>query len=293
MKRYAFVLSAGVLLFGCNHQEMETRIAELEAERKQMLASAEQKDATLTEFMESMATVEDNLREIRAREMNIEFTQEEKDLSTEETEKRIVTDIQAIDALLAENRQTIQRLNQQLAGAYGKNAKLNKSLTKLKDDLTQQLQQRETEIATLKEKLVAMEMKINTLNTNVADLEKTAISKDSVIQQRVTELHEAYFIAGTSKELQEKAVIDKRGGVLGLGRTTTLADDYNPEKFTKIDIRENVTFPLSGDHVKLATAHPSGSYQIQHDEATKSTRLVIADPDKFWESSKYLVMVVK
>ncbi|MEQ9442254.1 MAG: hypothetical protein RIG62_24650 [Cyclobacteriaceae bacterium] len=293
MEKYAFLLSVGVLFVGCNHQEMETRIAELETERQEIMASTEQKDATITEFMESLSSVENNLREIRAREMSIELTQEEKDLSTKETEKRIVADIQAIDALLAENRKTIQRLNQQLAGAYGKNAKLNKSMTKLKEELTQQIQQRETEIGTLKEQLVAMEMKIDTLNVNVADLEKTNTAKDSVIQERVIELNEAYFITGTSKELQEKSVIDKRGGVLGLGRTTTLADNYNARQFTRIDIRENVTFPLPSDDVKLATAHPTDSYKIQHDASSESAKLVISNPEKFWESSKYLVMVVK
>lgn len=293
MEKYAFILSVGVLFVGCNHQELENKLTELEAERQEMMAATEYKDATITKFMESMASVENNLREIRAREMNIEVTQGEKDLSTEETEKRIVADIEAIDALLAENRKTIQRLNQQLAGAYGKNAKLNKTMTKLKDDLMQEIQQRETEISSLKDKLVAMEMKIDTLNTNVADLEKTNISKDSLIQERITELHEAYFIAGTSKELEKKSVIDKRGGVLGLGRTTTLADNYNAGEFTKIDTREQITFPLPSEHVKLATAHPAGSYQIKHDDSSESANLIIQDPEKFWESSKYLVMVVK
>lgn len=293
MKRYAILMFAGVSLFGCQHKEMENQIAALEAEREQMLAAVEHKDAALTEFMESMTNVEDNLREIRERELNIAITQQEKELSTKETEKQIVADIKAIDALLVENRETIQKLNKQIAGAYGKNAKLRKSLTKLKDELTEQIQERENEIGTLKEKLVAMEMKIDTLNINVASLEQINLKKDSVIEKRVTELHEAYFIAGTSKELQEKSVIDKRGGVLGLGRTTTLANQYDTEQFTKIDTREQVSFPLPGEHIKLATTHPTDSYQIKYDETAEATQLIIDNPDKFWESSKYLVMVVK
>ena len=74
MEKYAFLLSVGVLFVGCNHQEMETRIAELETERQEIMASTEQKDATITEFMESLSSVENNLREIRAREMSIELT---------------------------------------------------------------------------------------------------------------------------------------------------------------------------------------------------------------------------
>ncbi|MEM9671555.1 MAG: hypothetical protein AAF992_03125 [Bacteroidota bacterium] len=293
MKRYAILLPALALMFGCQNKELENQVAALEAERQQILAAVEHKDAALTEFMESLATVEDNLHQIRERELNIEITQKETGTSAQQAEKKIVADIQAIDALLLENREKIQELNKKLGGAYGKNNKLRKSLTKLKDELTQQIKERETEIGTLKDQLVAMEMKIDTLNINVAGLEKVNLAKDSVIEQRVTELHAAYFVAGTSKELEEKSVIDKKGGVLGLGRTTTLADRYDAQQFTKIDIREQLSFPLPSENIKLATSHPSDSYQIKTDEGSEKTELVIANPEKFWESSKYLVMVVK
>ncbi|MEM8967619.1 MAG: hypothetical protein AAGE93_14465 [Bacteroidota bacterium] len=293
MKLYAILVAAGVTLFGCNHKELENQVAALEAERQQMVTAVEQKDVALTEFMESLATVEDNLQKIRERELNIEITKQEKGLSTKESQKQIVSDIQAIDALLVENRKKIQDLNEKLAGAYGKSNKLRKSLTKLKDELTEQIKDRETQIGTLKDQLVAMEMKIDTLNVNLASLEETNLEKDAVIEEKTIELHEAYYVAGTSKELQEKSVIDRKGGVLGLGRTTTLADKYDAQQFTKIDIREQMSFPLPSEDIKLATTHPAGSYQIKADEEAKTTQLVIADPEKFWESSKYLVMVVK
>ncbi|WKN44096.1 hypothetical protein [Tunicatimonas pelagia] len=293
MKRYAILIPALALLFGCHNKELESKIAALQAERQQIMAATEQKDATLTEFMESLATVEDNLHKIRERELNIEITKKEKGTNPQETQQQIVSDIQTIDALLVENRAKIQDLNQKLAGAYGKNNKLRKSLTKLKDELTEQIKLRETEIGTLKDNLVAMEMKVEDLNMNVADLEKTNLVKDSVIEERVTELHEAFYVAGTSKELQEKSVIDRKGGVLGLGRTTTLADKYDTQQFTRIDIRQQMSFPLPSEDVKLATTHPVGSYQIKANEEANTSQLVIADPEKFWESSKYLVMVVK
>jgi len=293
MKRYAILLPALALMFSCQNKELENQVAALEAERQQMLAAVEHKDAALTEFMESLATVEDNLRQIRERELNIEITQKETGTSAQQAENQIVADIQAIDALLLENREKIQELNNKLGGAYGKNNKLRKSLTKLKDELTEQIKARETEIGTLKDQLTTMEMKIDTLNTNVAGLEKVNLAKDSVIEQRVIELHEGYFVAGTSKELLEKSVIDKKGGVLGLGRTTTLADRYDAKQFTKIDIRKQLSFPLPSENIKLATSHPADSYRIKTDEDSEKTELVIANPEKFWESSKYLVMVVK
>ena len=40
------------------------------------------------------------------------------------------------------------------------------------------------------------------------------------------------------------------------------------------------------------TSHPAGSYTLQRD-ANKQFVLRISDPDTFWSTSKYLVVLVK
>jgi hypothetical protein len=42
----------------------------------------------------------------------------------------------------------------------------------------------------------------------------------------------------------------------------------------------------------MLTAHPAGSYSLQQD-AGKQYVLRITDPQKFWSTSKYLVVLVK
>ena len=70
-----------------------------------------------------------------------------------------------------------------------------------------------------------------------------------------------------------------------------LRDDFNSEKFNKIDITATTTIPISGATAELVTNHPSDSYVIEGDEEKSVDRLVIIDPDRFWNSSKYLVVV--
>ena len=43
---------------------------------------------------------------------------------------------------------------------------------------------------------------------------------------------------------------------------------------------------------EILTAHPSSSYELQRD-ANKQYVLRITDPDLFWSTSKYLVVMVK
>lgn len=292
MKRYILILIAGVALSACNTKELEEKITQLEQEKQEVLSEVQDRDSSLMNFMQSFADIEKNLREIREREMNIELSRES-DLSSEDLKNKINEDIQEINRLLAENRETIQKLGVKLKNSSNENVKLNNMMTQLQEELTAQIEQREGQIATLNEELKHMEVKVEELSTNIASLEESNQEKEEVITEKVGELNTAYFVSGTFKTLEEEQIVDKEGGFLGLGKTKVLKDDFNQDKFTKIDIRETVFFPVDGEEVQLVTTHPSGSYAIEKDEESEKMNLVISDPEKFWESSKYLVMMVK
>ncbi len=294
MKRNILILiaGAGVALSSCNTKELEQKIATLEQEKQEIKSEVENRDESLMEFMQSFAEIEKNLREIREREMNIELNRES-DLSSEDLKNKINEDIQEINRLLAENRQTIQSLGAKLKNSSNENVKLNNMMEQLQTELTAQIEEREGQIATLNDNLKQMEVKVEELNTNIASLEETNEEKEETITEKVNELNTAYFVAGSFKKLEEEEIVDKEGGFLGLGKTKVLNEDFNQDKFTKIDIRETAFLPVDGEEVKLVTAHPSDSYTIEKAEDSEKVNLVISNPDKFWESSKYLVMMVK
>ena len=45
-------------------------------------------------------------------------------------------------------------------------------------------------------------------------------------------------------------------------------------------------------HAKIMTPHPADSYEFVY-EGKVINYLTIKDPDRFWETSKYLVIMVK
>ena len=79
-----------------------------------------------------------------------------------------------------------------------------------------------------------------------------------------------------------------------------LRSNFNRDYFTKIDIRIDKEIRLYSRSAKILTAHPQSSltahpqssYTLQPD-ANKQYILRITNPQLFWSTSKYLVVLVK
>jgi hypothetical protein len=112
------------------------------------------------------------------------------------------------------------------------------------------------------------------------------------IGTQTDKMNTAYYCFGTSKELKEKGVLTKEGGFIGIGKSEKLAADFNKDYFTKIDITLMKSVDLKSKKAKLVTTHASDSYKLEGDK-TSVDKLVITNAEKFWASSKYLVIVVE
>ena len=71
-----------------------------------------------------------------------------------------------------------------------------------------------------------------------------------------------------------------------------LQANFNKSYFTKIDIRVDKEIKLYSKSAKILTSHPASSYTLQQD-ANKQYILRITNPQIFWSTSKYLVVMVK
>ena len=91
-----------------------------------------------------------------------------------------------------------------------------------------------------------------------------------------------FVVFATANELKEFGIIDDSG---------RLRSNFNKSFFTKIDPNENKTIKLYSKSAKLLTSHPSNSYSLKPDE-NKYYVLSITDPQLFWSSNKYLVILV-
>lgn len=92
----------------------------------------------------------------------------------------------------------------------------------------------------------------------------------------------AFFVFGTKKELKEQNILD---------HDEVLQSNFNMDYFTKIDIRIDKEIKLYSSLAEILTNHPAGSYTLQRD-AKKQYVLRITDPQRFWSTNKYLVILV-
>ena len=199
--------------------------------------------------------------------------------------------------MISENKKTIEDLNQQLKSTKGRNVELNRMLVRLKDQLNTQIEEKDQQIALLKDDLQKMNFTVEELNSDLDTLRQVnselALSneeKEQMIEEQVSQINTAYIALGTDKELQETNIITKEGGFLGIGRTEKLSGNLDESSFTKIDIRETKTIPVEGKKIELVTPHPADSYKINGEDKIES--IEITQPDKFWNNSKYLVVRV-
>ena len=152
----------------------------------------------------------------------------------------------------------------------------------------------ETEFkVTSKEDLAKMNFKMDQLNSRVGMLTEATMAQKKMIQEQDEALHTGYYAMGTYDELKEAGVVNKEGGFIGIGRTKTLAENFNKDYFTKVDIRDTKSIPFGNDlkEVELITNHSSDSYVYEKNgELLKA--ISITNSEEFWKNSKYLVILL-
>ena len=135
-------------------------------------------------------------------------------------------------------------------------------------------------------------MQIVELSTSVDSLSKESEAKSAIIAKKTAEINTAYYVIGTNKQLADSNVINRTGGLLGIGRTSSISGNVDHSNFTKVDITAIKYIPIHGKKVKLITKHPADSYSLEYDETDKSLvkGIAINSETQFWSVSNYLVV---
>lgn len=242
-----------------------------------------QRDDEINDMMATLNDIQVCFREINEAEDKVKLA---KNGEGADKAKQIRENIKFISSRMDENRALIKKLQAQLRTSSFKGDEMkkiiNNMLTQL-NDKDKQLQQLRIELDAKDIHIAELDETINNLNGNVSDLQTETEERAQTISNQDKLLNTAWFVFGTKKELKEQRII-----VDG----KVLQSNFNHNYFTKIDIRVTKDIKLYSKSVTLLTNHPNGSYILQRD-ATQQYELRITNPQHFWSTSKYLVMVVK
>ena len=242
-----------------------------------------QKDNEINDMLETLNSIEDGFRAINEAQgrVTVERRGEGANASA-----RIRENMQFIQETMNQNKELINKLRIRLRDSNTASEQLRKTI----ENLTAQMEAKESEIAVLREELEAKDIHIAELDEQVSQLSDDVVmlkdenaQKDETIGSQDKELNTAWYVFGTKRELKDQNIL-KSGEVL--------QGNFNKNYFTKIDIRVDKEIKLMSRDAKILTNHPAGTYTLERD-ANKQYVLRITNPQQFWSTSKYLVVQVK
>lgn len=284
MKKLIYVAAIAIAFTSCDNRQAE--IDQANRQKDSLASIISERDSSLNDFLTSFNEIERNLDSIARKQSSINVNIDKQGELKKSTKDRINDNIAAINEMMNQNRQKIAELNKKLKNAGGKMAHFENMI----QTLNEQIAQKDRELAELNDKLLALNSQVAQLQTSVDTLTQTNMAQTKTIQDQTTSLHTAYYVVGKSKELENLNVIDKTGGLLGIGKSSRLAPNVDNKNFTRIDYEQVNTIPIDSKGAKVITTHPADSYTLNK-EKDKVVSLQITNPDKFWSASKYLVVV--
>ena len=302
------LVSCAVLLAACDtkaKQQLQA-LAHADSLRTDSLVSI--KNELLGEVMTSTQFVNDindemaKLKARRSAKLTTKITSESDAAAIKEERAAVVDRIRALVARLdssetrvASLRTRVARLAKHDSTLVSQVAAYEKNLAELRETVARQKAEYEATIARQTTQIATLTSKVDTVTHENARLasEKTALT--DTVSHLSSELNTVYYVIGTKSDLVKQGILveegHKRFMVVG-GRTATPARDLDPSKFTKIDrLRDrSIQFP-AGEYTIVTRQSLNYASPVAANGGKLSGGLRIDQPERFWEPSKFLIIV--
>lgn len=284
------VLALAVSLTSCFVSS--SKYEALEAERDSLLLVATNATTDFESSLRTINEIEAALQTVREAESIILLENQEGNTNY------AVSQIEAIDRTIQQNKAKIAELEAQLAESGSKSKQLSATITRLKKELDE----KDTYINNLREELNVSKAQVADLSTQVNDLNKNVQSlnenidnlnaqnaeQQAMIRNQDAELNTVHYIVAPMETLKDLNLVTKGG----LFKKEKVSMDLNKSAMIAADKRDLKVLPLNTKKAIIMTNHPESSYQITKGEDDMLS-LEIVNPDAFWNTSNYLIISIK
>ena len=198
---------------------------------------------------------------------------------------------------LQTSEDNLEKAKQRLAALDKKDSRLTAQITKYQqtiEEMKTQMEQQQTQyLATID----SQKVQIATLNSNLDTVTAQKTQVETEKQALVDTMNTVYYAIGTSKALKDEGVAVQEGSKFLFFGGTRLepARDPNVSAFTVIHrINDTViALPDSTKSYKIISRQNASylSNEVRDGNKVKGDALHIANPEKFWGASKFLVVV--
>jgi hypothetical protein len=302
-ERKSVIISIAVVLFlvillasGLMILKNRSQIEQLTLQNENLSTTIEVRDSLVNEMTNTFDEIEQNLTFVRNKRSQMISVPQEGGKNSKEI---LVADIKLMNEMLEESSKKIEELDKKLSASgaqiksfKNKIAQLTKNIEE-QDNLIQQLkaelEDRDYKISEMDRTIVQLKGDIAQKDDSIQTKSQLIAEKSKTITEKENQLNKAYFVKGTASQLLKKGVIDKEGGLLGIGKSKSISDNLNVNYFTQIDIRNANQLPINTKKARLISEHPVNSYKLV-EENDKIAYLEIENPEEFWKLTKYAIV---
>ena len=146
-------------------------------------------------------------------------------------------------------------------------------------------------ISTYLVRIAELETQVTALTDSTRKLtEANELLADS-LRRITTRANTAWYVVGTREQLVRAGVLAEEGGILGFGKSLAPSRAMARNIFTRIDrLRDTVIALPESKEYKIISRHDPGLVSIDVSQTLGGT-MRIRDPERFWSSSGWLIVI--
>jgi predicted RNase H-like nuclease (RuvC/YqgF family) len=277
------ILAALAIVFGIVWMNAAKENKALIKSNEDLQSLYESSTATISEIQESLQSLDQDLT-------GQLFTQGEiPNASPADRRDRIITSIANMRDQIEADKKKIAQLEGQLANSRTQLRGVQDMVNRLKASLDD----KERIMSELQDRLGIMDETIEAerrlSQMAIAEREQTIAERDQALIDAEREADTIYYVVGTRKQLMDQGIIDRKGGILGIGRVTTINKKIATEKFTEINLQDSqqITFKITNKGYSILSNHIATTYNVE--KVDGEYVLTVTDKENF-RKQKFLVI---
>lgn len=250
--------------------DLNSEVAKMKSRTPTKLNTTASKESEVVSIKEQRAAVQQRIRELVAR--------------LDSSERRV--------ASLRERASSLSKRDSTITAQV---AAYEKTIADLRESVERQKGEYEATIARQNLQIAELNTKVDTVTQQNIRLSGEKVVLTDSVTSLTSEKNTAYYVIGTKDELVRQGILveegNKRFMFLG-GRSVVAARELDPAKFTKIDRLKDrvINFP-AGDYRIISRQNGSYASPFTQRDGKVSGGLRIDQPERFWESSPFLIIV--
>ncbi len=294
MKKILMLGALAMLATGCVSK------SEYDRQMQQVASISSEKDSLLKEVVATsqfIAEVNGELDRVKGGQAPVQAGGAEMEqMSPAEQRQALAERVKGLTDRLRESEERLGQSRRRVSQLTANNATMTAQMASF-DATIKQFQviidNQKAEIVALLDQvglLTSENMALRESNT-VLETQRAALSTRTA--ELTTEQNTVYWVAGKKDDLLKRGIIEQRGGMLGIGRTSVLARRLDAGEFTAVDrtLLSTITLPNPGKSYRIITTNDIAGLDAPPSDGKFKGALKITSPEIFWRPSKFLVLV--